>query len=71
MAVNQGALGDCWFLSVGAALAENPKRVSVLFDNTEYSKEGIFQLNFFIQGHPQKVVVDDRIPVVSEDDFRP
>jgi len=31
--VRQGRLGDCWFLSVGAALAERPQRVKKLFVN--------------------------------------
>lgn len=51
-AARQGLLGDCWVLAVGSALAENPERVKKLFNNKEYSKEGIFQLNFYRNGKP-------------------
>ena len=64
-------MGNCWFLAVGAALAEWPERVTKLFDNSEYSKEEIFQFNFYVKGQPVKVVVDDRIPVMSADDKSP
>ena len=61
-AIDQGELGSCWFLSVCAALAEWPERVNKIFTNTEYSKEGIFELNLFLMGKPVKVTIDDRLP---------
>jgi hypothetical protein len=42
MGVQQGGLGDCWFLASAAALAEYPERIMKIFSNKEYSKEGIF-----------------------------
>lgn len=61
--INQGSLGDCWFLSSASALAEYPERIERIFTNTEYSKEGIFEVNLSWKGTMVKEVVDDRIPV--------
>jgi hypothetical protein len=36
-AVNQGILGDCWFLASMAALGEWPDRIKGIFKNTDYS----------------------------------
>ena len=60
--VKQGDLGDCWLLSAASALAENPERIKKLFDNEEYSANGMFTVNFFLRGKPIKVTIDDRLP---------
>lgn len=44
-----------------AALAEWPERIAKLFTNDIYSPEGIFQLNFWLDGSPVKVTIDDRL----------
>lgn len=41
-AVQQGSLGDCWFLASAAGIAEYPARIEKIFTNKDYSKEGIF-----------------------------
>ncbi|KAK6936992.1 Peptidase C2, calpain, catalytic domain [Dillenia turbinata] len=59
--VCQGRLGDCWFLSAVAVLAE----VSLISDviiTPEYNEEGIYTVRFCIQGEWVPVVVDDWIP---------
>jgi len=48
--VRQGLLGDCWFLAVGAALAEHPERVRKLFETTGYPSNGFFQVKFYFKG---------------------
>jgi hypothetical protein len=63
--VNQGGLGDCWFLAAAAAIAEHPERIKKIFTNKDYSAEGIFELTFHKKGKPVKEVVDDRLPVSS------
>lgn len=65
-AVNQGMLGDCWFLAAIAAVAEWPERVNKIFTNTNYDAEGIFEVNLTLGGKQQKVVVDDRLPYKDE-----
>lgn len=64
--VNQGNLGDCWFLASAAAIAEHPERIKKIFTNKEYSAEGIFEMTFYKKGKPVTEVVDDRLPVKSQ-----
>jgi hypothetical protein len=54
-AVQQGMLGDCWFLAAAAALAEFPDRVKKIFTNKDYSKEGIFEVVFNVKGEEVKL----------------
>lgn len=45
---NQGRLGDCWFLSAVAVLAE-VSRISEVIITPEYNEEGIYTVRFCIQ----------------------
>lgn len=60
--INQGALGDCWFLSALASLAENAGLIKRLFVTQEYNKEGIYKVKFCKNGEWIVVTVDDYIP---------
>lgn len=62
--VCQGRLGDCWFLSAVAVLAE-VSQVSKVIITPEYNDEGIYTVRFCIQGEWVPVVVDDWIPCES------
>ena len=64
--VVQGELGDCYFLSVLAALAEEPKIVSGLVDPKGKGSDGAFSANVIIHGEPVTVVVDDTFPVAND-----
>lgn len=66
LATVQGDVGDCWFLSTVSAIAETPSRIKGLFENAEYPKNGAFAINFWVGGKKQQVVIDDRLPVVSD-----
>ncbi|KAK7318765.1 hypothetical protein RJT34_03472 [Clitoria ternatea] len=59
--VCQGRLGDCWFLSAVAVLAE-VSRISEVIITPEYNEEGIYTVRFCVQGEWIPVVVDDWIP---------
>ena len=52
--VNQGYLGNCWFLSTIANLAETPGAIPSLFLNTDNAVEpaGIYGVKFFLLGRP-------------------
>lgn len=63
--INQGALGDCWFLAATAAIAENPERIQRIFTNKEYPSNGVFELNLYQRGKPVKEIIDDRLPINS------
>lgn len=60
----QGALGDCWFLSTASALAAYPDRIKAMFPGQDkYSAIGAFQVRLFIKGEPVNVIVDDQVPI--------
>jgi hypothetical protein len=60
--INQGGLGDCWFLSSLAAIAENPALIKRLFITKEYNEEGIYKLRICKNGEWITVTIDDYIP---------
>ena len=61
--INQGQLGDCYFLAALSSLAEFPDRVQALFHTKEINKAGIYLVRFYINGNEMPVVVDDHLPV--------
>ncbi|XP_067831074.1 calpain-9-like isoform X2 [Heptranchias perlo] len=65
----QGALGDCWFLSVIACLSLN-KRVleQVMPPNQGFSAgyTGCFRFKFWQYGQWIEVMVDDRLPTIDD-----
>ena len=62
--VIQGELGDCYFLSTLATLAENPDNIKNIIKNSKVS-DGAFEANIYIHGEPVKIVVDDSFPVAN------
>ena len=66
----QGFIGNCWFISGVAALAEFPGRVEKLFLNNknELSTTGIYGINIYTLGFPQTIIVDDYLPLIKRGD---
>ena len=64
--VVQGELGDCYFLSVLAAFAEEPKLIAGLVDPKGKGSDSAFTANVIIHGEPVKIVVDDEFPVAND-----
>lgn len=62
-AINQGELGDCWFLAAMAAVSEEPSRIKSVFETQDYPSDGKFTIDFFNAGTKYAVTVDDTIPV--------
>ena len=60
--IDQGALGDCYFLAALSALAEHPQRIKALF-GSEFTRSGIMQINFYEKGEKKTFVIDDKLPV--------
>lgn len=56
-------VGDCYFLSAIAALAEDPKIIQNIFHDQKYNEEGIYKVTLRVNGLVEEVVVDDNIPV--------
>ena len=63
--VIQGYIGNCYLLSVCAAVAEYPQRLKKIFLLKKINKAGIFALEFIIDGRPKRIIVDEYIPYSS------
>lgn len=48
--INQGQLGDCYYLAALSSLAEFPERVQNMFVTKNVNKAGIYMVNLFING---------------------
>jgi calpain-15 len=60
--INQGSLGDWWFLASLASIAENPALVKRLFITQEYNEEGIYRVKVCKNGEWMTINIDDYIP---------
>ena len=64
--VEQGALGDCWFLGSLCVVSTHVDLIHRLFVNTEHVLQyGFVTCQFFKNGEWQQVIVDTRIPYNS------
>ena len=63
--INQGGLGNCWFLAALSAIAEKPGRLEKVFLNTEnyQNRAGVYGFEFYSLGVPHTVVIDDFLPL--------
>jgi hypothetical protein len=59
-------LGNCYFLSALASLAEYPERIKKLFLTKETNKAGVYAMKLYINGLTPTIVVDDFIPFHNE-----
>ena len=57
--VQQGSLGDCYFLSSITALTEYPYLIKEKFRTKSFNEEGYYEIIFFIDGEWQIVFIDD------------
>jgi len=66
--IQQGHLGDCYFLTCLAALANNPDRLSKLFKDTSTNAAGCYLMQLCVNGSWAEVMVDDYLPVKNGTD---
>ena len=66
--IQQGNIGDCYFLSSLAALAEVEERIDNIFHNNfKINNEvGIYKIVVVKAGVPTEIVIDDYIPVFAD-----
>ena len=64
--LNQGYLGDCWFLSTMENLGNrDPNLVKNLFLGQDLNNSRIYGIQFYDLGAPTTVVIDDYLPFYS------
>ncbi|KAK3279928.1 hypothetical protein CYMTET_12209 [Cymbomonas tetramitiformis] len=63
--LRQGGVGDCWFLSALAVVAERHDLVARLFAETAVTPSGCYCVRFFLDGAWTSVLVDDLLPCTS------
>ena len=64
--IQQGSLGDCWFLGSLCCIATNTHFLERLFVNTEHMLDyGFVTCQFFKNGNWQQVIIDTRLPYNS------
>lgn len=68
--VFQGGVGDCWFLSAVAVLAERYDLVQKVIQDSELSETGKVTFNLFIDGSWRKVEVDSSLPCVPKKNLK-
>eukprot|EP00931_Biecheleriopsis_adriatica_P073159 TRINITY_DN47502_c0_g1_i1.p1 TRINITY_DN47502_c0_g1~~TRINITY_DN47502_c0_g1_i1.p1 ORF type:complete len:1021 (-),score=218.76 TRINITY_DN47502_c0_g1_i1:37-3099(-) len=65
--LRQGGVGDCWFMSALAVVAERPDLILRLFGGeTARNAAGCYQVNLFLDGEWQAVNIDDRLPCTDQ-----
>ena len=60
--IQQGKLGDCYFLSTLSAIAEFPRRIEKCFDTQEYQPSGCYTVNIYDMGVQTDYIIDDFFP---------
>ncbi len=64
--IREGALGDGWFVSAVATLAEVPPLIDRLFLTREISREGVYRVRICKDGEWRAVTVDDLFPCTPD-----
>jgi hypothetical protein len=64
--VRQGAIGNCWFLSALATVAEKAYLIENIMPHRELNAVGCYQVNLCLDGKWTPVIVDSHLPVVLE-----
>jgi hypothetical protein len=65
--VQQGAIGNCWFLSALAVVAEKPYLVQKLLPHKRLNPVGVYQVNLCLDGVWQDIIIDSHLPVIYRD----
>eukprot|EP00118_Oscarella_pearsei_P021924 m.249668 g.249668 ORF g.249668 m.249668 type:complete len:660 (+) comp40307_c0_seq10:668-2647(+) len=60
--IRQGVVGNCWFLSALAVLAEEPKLVEKIIISDKICNEGVYQVRLCQNGIWQVLLIDDTFP---------
>jgi len=61
--INQGEIGNCYFLSTISAIAEYGDRYKEIFISKNKSENGCYEIRLLVNGVPKIIVLDDYFPV--------
>lgn len=64
----QGEIGDCYFLSSLAGIAEHERRIRDLFCSLDTNEHGVYGANLYKNGIKMQVVIDDKIVCLGDSD---
>jgi hypothetical protein len=65
--LHEGGIGDCWFLSALAVVAERHDLVARLFaDTAPAPASGCYSLRLFLDGTWRSILVDDLLPCTTD-----
>jgi len=68
--VNQGELGDCYFLTSLSVMATRPGLISKLIVTNNFNKEGVYKVRFCRGGKWKVVTIDDKFPVTPHNNLK-
>ena len=60
--LEQGSMGDCFFLAAVSAMAERPELLKPLFKEKEVTDNMFYTINLFIEGVETPVTIDKKLP---------
>ena len=65
--IEQGSIGNCWYLAAAAALAEYPERLDRVVENgNDLNDPGIYAFHFYALGVPYTQIIDDYLPLKED-----
>ena len=64
--VQQGSLGDCYFLSSVASLCKFPNLIKRMFRQNTKNEDGFYEITLYIDGKRQIIIVDDYLPALKK-----
>lgn len=67
--IEQGGLGDCYYLSAISSIAEMPERITRLFYSKDVNKSGVYCVTLCITGIWEEIIIDDLFPVNKSDNL--
>jgi calpain-15 len=59
-------VGNCWFLSALAVIAERPHLVRQVIPQTQLNDVGIYQVNLCLDGRWMPIIIDTHLLIVQQ-----